>query len=543
LERIGLLERLARLGPYPAYLAAFECVVGVAELLRAMRGEAWPRVEGERFLGRLGRTSERVLTVQDSQGRSFSARVYESIDMDADAYLLGPLLKGKLRRVVAPHDGTEVVLDLPLALHWPSRQAMVLWLSESRGGRLLEEGADFLRALLEDEVDLPAYVLNFDVQVGEAALEAYVTRDAGEAAVGTKPIVRVEEFDVPRQPGVSQVDDLRLGLGEVERLEGRHGRELLPVEPIAAAAAVAVGLGEAAGVGEVSHQQGASTVVWRVDGERLGRWWGSRWRLLVQLHNQETYPLVVLLLAAVDDELAVVDTLSYVFDVADGRHRSFLEQLTRHFVLTVGLFDAGGELKDAARFAGPLAENVVRILSLATARLSREPQLSWRSAVARYLAPAYPRVGTMRHPFSVDAFKHIDSAGGAWLAAGIMGYWLQPPNLRYLLYNQSFSVSVFEEIEGRVIDAALRFGIRLSPQLQRIAQERLGVGAATLLRRLLASCVEVHVNVKVNELDPIDAWENWRLLLDDAEQHQIEVDHRVLELAQDAYRRAQAVGG
>ena len=62
---------------------------------------------------------------------------------------------------------------------------------------------------------------------------------------------------------------------------------------------------------------------------------------------------------------------------------------------------------------------------------------------------------------------------------------------------------------------------------------------AELVQRLVANFSEVSLNLRPNELDPLDEWSNWDQLLAWAEIHGVVIDEQVEEIAQRTLRAAE----
>src|SRR5262245_27410702 len=106
-----------------------------------------------------GRTQKQAIHYACPCGALFPARVYVSINTEADPELLAGLLAGRLHRLRCPACGASAQVELPVVLHDPRAQLFALVLPEWARARELEERAALYTRVAEDaEAIVPLYV-------------------------------------------------------------------------------------------------------------------------------------------------------------------------------------------------------------------------------------------------------------------------------------------------------------------------------------------------------------------------------------------------
>jgi hypothetical protein len=100
-------------------------------------------------------------------------------------------------------------------------------------------------------------------------------------------------------------------------------------------------------------------------------------------------------------------------------------------------------------------------------------------------------------------------------------------------------LEAFRHLQDNVIEEALEYGIFL-PEPLRDRAVALGLVAddVDLVERQLGNFAEVGVQIRDNDLDPVDEWENWDQLIELAKAIGVTPDPEVLELAEASLQRA-----
>lgn len=278
----------------------------------------------------------------------------------------------------------------------------------------------------------------------------------------------------------------------------------------------------------------------RLSGERLERFAEETPRLFVQFHRVDDVPVAALTVALLDEDGAVVDSFGWPLDLAGDVHSSVLHRLSEEFELEVALYDPDGEIEAAYEFRAPYEENVDWIRNRVEAeREESEVPEEFSEVVRGFQEDDFERVGSMRHNFERGAFHELDSPSRVKLAAGVVGYWSEEEQLEYLISNRTYPLEPFRRLQENVIEEALEYGIFLPEPLRERAVE-LGLVAddVDLVERQLANFAEVGVQIRDNDLDPIDEWENWDQLIGLAKEIGVTPDPEVLELAEASLQRA-----
>lgn len=292
------------------------------------------------------------------------------------------------------------------------------------------------------------------------------------------------------------------------------------------------------------HTQNGDQILlsYRLSEERMRRFTQNDPRLFLQFHDLNEFPLITVLLAALDENENLIDDLYWPMDVRKGVDKRLLSALSNKFELRAALYGDDLKLRQVLTFKEPLEFNAQHLQSLASERLNQSQGLSYDDALRRIEAPDYERLGSMRHNFQRDSFTDLDSPARVKLAAGIVGYWSGPETFRYLIENRSFSLAWFASIQERVARAAVRFGIALAPELRQVAVElSLAEDEQKLITLLASTWAEIELGVGGrNDLDPLETWENWQDLIEAIEGLDSTLGAELAELARAALRRAQS---
>ena len=267
--------------------------------------------------------------------------------------------------------------------------------------------------------------------------------------------------------------------------------------------------------------------------------------LFVQYALIEQWPMISILLATLDDQRQLSSSFAWPLDVSHDRDRAVIEALTTRATVRFAFYDRKGRLLSTHQASAPIEPNVSWILARAKDCLAHADPLSrgsFGAATATFSSDDYEHLGTMRHNFSRDSFSPIENASSAKLAAGIVGYWSGPDVFEYLIANRSFPLDDFRAIQQRVARAAVERGVFINAPLRQIAVEQ-GVApdAPSLANLLLTNFAESSVQLVQDDddLDPIERWENWNLLINLADELDLDLDQSIVDLAQISLRRAQ----
>jgi hypothetical protein len=256
----------------------------------------------------------------------------------------------------------------------------------------------------------------------------------------------------------------------------------------------------------------------------------------VQLHQTAAGPVVDLILIGRENG-EIVDHVTWVVSPDAPGESVLIEDLQKDFLVDVVLHLPDGAFYGRRTFHEPLGAN----LRSAVVAAYRAAGLQSDPAAARKLfeAPDYDRVGRLKHNFHAESFAEIRSAAEAQLALGILSYWSAPERRDYLLRIKSFPETWLETIARRVLQGALDFGLSMEPHLrQRAIDLKIAESSALLVKAALANFAEVCLNLKPNDLDPLDVWDNWESLLALADELDVHVDEEIEELAALAMERA-----
>lgn len=264
----------------------------------------------------------------------------------------------------------------------------------------------------------------------------------------------------------------------------------------------------------------------------------------VQYDDEHGYPLVCLLLAALDDDRQELASVGWTLDVDSADDRAILDELTEEVRLAVALFDdeeTDDEPRAFYRVDAPLETNLgwIRRRTRRALESSGEAYEDVDAAAQSWRSGPKGRLEQMRHNFTSKRFDAISGLADLALATGVIGFWSTPERFEYLVAHRSFALDRFEEMRERVVRRAVEHGLYLNEALREVAVDLdLAADETELVERLIAEFVEVNVGLRKNDLDPLKEWENWEALVEEADELGVQVDPDVLELAEASLKRA-----
>ncbi|MEE2787507.1 MAG: hypothetical protein VX589_09220 [Myxococcota bacterium] len=247
---------------------------------------------------------------------------------------------------------------------------------------------------------------------------------------------------------------------------------------------------------------------------------------------------------ATDDGLAIVLTIRFAaredgdappalvegFDLTQPQHKAALDALGQSFEVVTILTCAGAEPSRRV-FIIPLEENAKSL-----AERSAE---TTEAALARVQAADYSLFGSLAHNFGEYSFDKMTTAAEAHLARGIVEYWTQPEHEVLLLDLLAFPRHWWRGIQTRIVQACLTFGLALDGRLRTVMRAEAELKDEALVSQLLARFSEVSLNLRANELGPLEEWGNWDQLLAWAESLGVIVDEKIEEIAARALAAAE----
>lgn len=283
----------------------------------------------------------------------------------------------------------------------------------------------------------------------------------------------------------------------------------------------------------------------KLDAARAVRFEEDEARVWFQLHQPRPGPVMSLLLVGLDAEREPADHVLWPLDHTNAAHREVLDALASNFAVDIAFHAPDGAFHGRRHLRSPLEANVTAARAQVE-RLSEAGGVDPAGARAAVQAEGYDVLGRLKHNFRRNSFESIASAADARLALGILSYWSAPERRDYLVGVKSFPLVWFDAMTRRVVEGALQFGLSMEPHMrQRAIDLGLADSSASLLRTSLANFAEVSLNLKPNNLDALDIWDNWEQLLALAEELDLRVDEEIEELAAQAMERAReaAQGG
>jgi hypothetical protein len=548
--------------------------------------------------GPLGQTLHCTVQIGREAGHAFEASITTQVNAKTDPAMRDALVDGTVNTVEDPEIGESYKLAVPVLFHDPTLRLFALVIPDSLRHRELQCRRDALDVLGQSDESLPSYVRNLQVVFGGAGLAQSIEAASSpqEPAVAeadddlSDQRRELEAWQARLEEKEAELEAVRANLDAAAIQETRKQRTLadqsadadLPrestsvvrrPEPPDAAPVVDDGWGidgpedepvlpapsgkavgpdgiptrfdtGAAGSRPWYHSlaEGVLVLSYRLSAERMARFAGGDNRIYLQFHDLEEFPLVCIMVVPSADEGDATDDIYWPLDVRRDADRKVLKRLSGQFVLKVAIYGEHLGLHHVIECEEPLELNALHLLGVAERRLSKADDISWEEALRRLEAPDYKRLGDMRHNFHHDSFRDLDSPSEVRLATGIVGYWSGPELFRYLIENLSFSLASFAAIQERVVTAAVRYGLALSPALRQLALEmELAEDESTLCRMLLGTWSELCLGLSAHkiDLDEVEIGLVWQEHLEVADALGETLDDDVITMAAGAIRRAQ----
>jgi len=270
---------------------------------------------------------------------------------------------------------------------------------------------------------------------------------------------------------------------------------------------------------------------------------GGKIQFFLQLHRMPSYPLLVCNILLENTEGEIVHTFECPMDLESTDALLFLDLLMQKFRLEIHFCTKTYTIYRDLHIDLPLEQNVEYLLDEGRIWMeSLAPSArNFRKALTQFQKPDYDRLGKMSHNFDKNSFSGIESPAKAKFAVGIMAYWSEQEQYDYLLTRKSFPIKYFRDIQKRVLNACIDFGIHMPDHLMRFAIDQ-GVSDSfeDIVRRTLSSFTEFNLHIRQpNDLDPWDNLDNWQKILDACDEYDIEVDQDIEKLIEAAERRVE----
>ncbi|MCA9523196.1 MAG: hypothetical protein KC609_19605 [Myxococcales bacterium] len=260
-------------------------------------------------------------------------------------------------------------------------------------------------------------------------------------------------------------------------------------------------------------------------------------RAVIQAHSTPTYGLVTI--GVRDDQLS----FDLPLDVENGADAAFLRSLAQRFRFEVELVSNHDKALQRERLSAPLEENARLALDDASG-YTRNLNSSTRdfAAAVESWKKDPERDGKLAHPFHGEAFKdpsanNADSPASVKTALGVLDFWSEPENFRYLTLKKSHPLSQFNRLLRRFLERAFHFGLSLPERLKEKAVSfELATSPKEIVHGSLANFAEVCLNIRTNDLTEEEIWDNWQALLQDCDEHQVAPDPQIEQLAKKSLR-------
>jgi CpXC motif protein len=472
-------------------------------------------------------TSRSSVRIACDCGESFAVSVIRVINLSSDPELLDELLNGELNQVRCNHCGSQYPSETPIFIN-DSREARYFCVFPSAWrSRELALRVEFYQELLGfNKEAIPGYVREAKFVFGlaplanlfgkkfplsESASPALTIVDKTKSILPIEPLTHeLEEADFEQVIDVDRIDRRDSALIQRWRESGQDYYAFL--------------------------DDGALHIFQRhAAPDRIG----ERADVFFQLHRNENFPLIVLLLVAESVE-GGNEVLYWLFNMDNRIDVKFMEQLAENFEVNLHLFDVKYVRQRSIVFSPPLNKNVEYVLAQARLWLEQisPKRRNFFIAASKFDETAYDKLGHNRSGLQPEAFKDLPTPSLTKLALDILTYWSSKENYEYLIFIKSFQVATFKSILHDVLKRSIEFGLAMTKKMQRITVE-MGLADTTqdLVSLLLSNFVEVMIGIKENDMDPAAQWDNWLQLVEDANEQGVLVDPEFSELALSAKRK------
>ncbi|MBW1811252.1 MAG: hypothetical protein JRJ87_23885, partial [Deltaproteobacteria bacterium] len=472
-------------------------------------------------------TSQSSVRIACDCGQSFAASVIRVINLSSNPELLDQLLTGELNQVKCKHCGSQYPSETPIFIHDPDDGRYICLFPSAWRSRELALRVEFYQELLGlNRESIPGYVRDarFVFGLAPVAAEFGMKYPAGELANPAPTIVE-------KTKSIQPIEPLPHELGEADF------EQVTDVDLIDRRDSALIQRWQESGQDYYAFiDDGALHIFQRhAASERIG----DRADVFFQLHRNENFPLIVLLLVAESVE-GGNEVLYWLFNMDNRIDVKFMEQLAENFEVNLHLFDLKYVRRRSIVFSPPLNKNVEYVLNEARLWLEQiDPKRrNFFIAASKFDESAYDKLGHNRSGLQPEAFKDLPTPSLTKLALDILTYWSSRENYEYLIFIKSFQVATFKSILRDVLTRSIDFGLAMTKKMRRITVE-MGLTESTqdLMSLLLSNFVEVMIGLKENDMDPVAQWENWQQLVEDANELGVTIDPEFTDLALSAKRK------
>lgn len=224
--------------------------------------------------------------------------------------------------------------------------------------------------------------------------------------------------------------------------------------------------------------EGGRVRVALVAGEQLAKHLTGPLDIRVLLHRMATYPVVTVLIGPAvamrtpnPTQLAVL-----MLDVAADTDRAVIQALAKKFEPIVDVF-SGGKLVRRMKLVAPLAENVAYIVRAADDHLrgisaDGDIEASFERARDLAMGAGYDLLGVEHNEaaeFRDDKLVQLSTAQHLRRALSIARRFARPSREDYLVCARGYPLVRWRELRRGVLEAAVRWGLWMGPELAQIA--------------------------------------------------------------------------
>ncbi|MCA9713842.1 MAG: HEAT repeat domain-containing protein [Myxococcales bacterium] len=210
---------------------------------------------------------------------------------------------------------------------------------------------------------------------------------------------------------------------------------------------------------------------------------------------------------------AVVDAM---VDIAEPGVEDLFLQLARQFHVQLALVDERGAAIDERIISSEgLSRNASMCYEGARGVLSKQPALTFEQALRKLAAtPIDKRLTPAKYPVEVVDTIELASPARAWEALDFLDDLSKKENLTHLLEVEGLSVSAYENLRRRVLEASLRFGLTPATRFwRRVIGSDLVGNADDWVAKLIAARKNT-IDDGFDDLSPLQSGEAWHRIRD-----------------------------
>ncbi len=250
---------------------------------------------------------------------------------------------------------------------------------------------------------------------------------------------------------------------------------------------------------------------------------GKELKVMLQLHDMPTYPLITLSVGApAGFSMGRPTPATFHFNVGEVADRGVLEELARDFTFQIDLFDTDYLPVRKRTITAGLAPNAQYVLTASDEcllKVKKRTEPSYTRALLAYDAPNYDRFGRMhpeRKEFREDVLVELDKASKVRWALHVCRRFSTAEGLEYLFLTRGYPIRSWQKRRRAVIARAYEIGLWPGSSLVGVAMSEGLAGSRSVFAKTLArNFAEAFAEGADHDLDEDAVRDNWTALAEE----------------------------